>query len=315
LVVGESILKDIGRIFIWFFLRHLILILPPPIEIKVNAILGRIFYCLSRKKKEVVKQNLIAVFGKRSDIDQLARLNFENHFIDQYLIFSFPKLRAENISRYVTFEGLEHLDEALKTGRGVIIIHGHLGPRLLSTFALGLIGYKMNQIEGPIIEGLSFLGRYCARQKICLERKIPANFINVQKFMRPVFNAIKRNECVMISGDGMGAKKFTGRQYAVTFLGHKVKFPGGPVSLAARTGAILMPLFTVNSGLDEKYQVIIGEQISVIYGQIGESELIRNLEKFVTIFEKEVIRYPHLWHFWDEFFYRTSDCENNVIKR
>lgn len=307
MVIGESRLKDIGRFFIWFCLRYLILILPPPTEIKMNALLGRVSYYFLLKKRRLLRRNLIAVLGRRSDIDELVRLNLENHFIDQYLIFSFPKLRPENIGRYITFEGIEHINKALKGGRGVIIVHGHFGPRLLSLFALGLMGYKVNQIEGPIAEGLSIFGHYCARQKIALEKRIPANIISSQKLLRPAFVALHNNQILFMAGDGMGGRRFLGHQCPVDFLGHRLRFPAGPVSLANRTGATLLPLFTIRQKSGIPYKATIGEPLPVRYGRFQDEELTYYTEKFVLLLEENIKIYPYLWHFWDEFYYRTVD--------
>jgi len=307
MIIGEGISKDVGRIAVWFFLRYMILALPSPSEVNVNGWLGSWFFLCSRTKKELVCKNLATVFGKRSEVNRFARKAFQNHFIDQYLIFSFPKMRTQDMNRYLTLDGCVHLDDALKRGKGVIMIHGHVGPRLLPLFHLGRMGYKIHQIEGPAVEGLSLFGRYCARQKRLLERLIPANFIDGQQFLRPAFEALKRNEIVMIAGDGMGGRKFMGRQVTVDFLGYRLRFPAGPVILAGKTGASLVPLLTVNGEGDAPYRAMIYPPWSVPKTRLGKEELTSEVKKFVSLLETVVRAYPYLWHFWDEFFDRMSD--------
>jgi phosphatidylinositol dimannoside acyltransferase len=307
MIIGEGILKDIGRIGIWFFLRYLALAMPSPLELAVHSYLGLCFYCLGRKKRELVRKNLDMVLGPKPQTNRQVRMAVENHFIDQYLIFSFPKIGPQNIDRYLAVDGLRHLNSALQHGKGAIIIHGHVGPRLLPLFALGLRGYRMHQIEGPIAADLSPLGRYCARQKQALERLIPAEIINGQRFLRSAFEALKRNEVVMIAGDGMGGGKFMGQQVGVDFLGYRLRFPAGPVILASKTGASLVPLFTLGGDKGAPYRSVIYPSWVVPKARLGQEELAVHVAKFVSLLESVVKRYPHLWHFWDEFFDRTVD--------
>ena len=39
----------------------------------------------------------------------------------------FPRLDRKKIQRYVTFEGIEHVQQALALGKGAIILTGHFG--------------------------------------------------------------------------------------------------------------------------------------------------------------------------------------------
>jgi phosphatidylinositol dimannoside acyltransferase len=309
MIIGEGIPKDVARVAIWFLLRYLVPAFPAPFELKVNRRLGSWFYRLSRKKAALVRRNMTAVLGQAVPVDTYAKMAFENHFVDQYLIFSFPKIGVHNIDRYLAVDGSRHLDEALNRGKGAIVIHGHVGPRLLPLFSLALKGYGMNQIEGPLAQSLSMLGRYCAKQKQLLEKRIPANIFNGQRFLRPVFQALNRNEIVMIAGDGMGGGRFIGNQVGVEFLGYRLKFPTGPVSLAGKTGASLVPLFTMEGVGEVPYRSVIYPSWVVPAERLHKEALSHEVKKFVKLLESVVRQYPHLWHFWDEFFDRVVNLD------
>lgn len=309
MVIGEGFLKDLGRMAVWFVVRYIALVVPAPSELRMTKALGRLFCGIAKSKRTLVKANLSTVLGHGYDVDDLVTRIFENHFVDQYLIFSFPKIGPETINRYLVIEGRPYLDHALQRGKGVIIIHAHMGPRLLPLFSLGLSGYRMNQIEGPVAEGLSLFGRYCCRQKSALEKRIPAKIINGQHFLRPVFEALKGNEIVMVAGDGMGGGRFMGRQTEVDFFGYRFRFPEGPFVLASKTGASLVPLFTLKSEGNVPYRAVMYPPWVVPRGRLEEEELTRQVKKFVALLESVVRSYPCLWHFWDEFFDRTADSD------
>ena len=307
MIISEGRLKDVGRVVVWFLMRYLFVVMPPPSEFRMTRFLGSCFYRINRKKKMAIRDTISSVLGVRSQLNRLVKQAFQNHFIDQYLIFSFQKMGTENIERYVSVEGRDHLDDALARGNGVIIVHGHVGPRLLPLFALAMMGYRMNQIEGPVAQGLSLFGRYCARQKTALEKRIPATIISGQRFLRPVFDALKKNEIVMIAGDGMGGGRFMGQQVGVDFLGYRLRFPTGPVVLAGKTGASMVPLFTLEGKGDVPYRVVIYPSWMVPRTRLKKVEIAFFVEKFVSLLASVVREYPYLWHFWDEFFDRTAN--------
>ena len=300
MVIGESILKDILRPLIWFGLRRLVPLLPAAREFSLYRAMGRAFWLLSPGKRAHLIANLSVLLGEERDLRAVSRKCVENHFVNRYLNFSFPKITEANLHRYATFEGLERLDGALERGRGCVLIHAHFGPSQLPLFALGVRGYRVNQVGGPDVWGLSRLGRYCLRMFREDERNIPARIIPAEQFLRPAFECLKRNEILMTAGDGTGGGRLIGRSMPFLFMGRSVHFPIGAASIAVRTGAALLPLFMAPEEGTNRYRVIIRPEIRMETGEGREGTAVSMTEKFLESFSAALGRYPSLWHFWDE---------------
>ncbi|MBI4831371.1 MAG: lipid A biosynthesis acyltransferase, partial [Candidatus Lindowbacteria bacterium] len=62
-------------------------------------------------------------------------------------LFIMPRLNSQTISRLATFEGLDHLDYALRQGKGAILAVPHFGNERFLHVALALKGYPINVLS------------------------------------------------------------------------------------------------------------------------------------------------------------------------
>lgn len=304
MIIKESFLRDIGRLIIWFPLRWACLILPVPLVLHLFKFMGDIHFLFGRRKKMELKKNISIAFNDRlreKEIDNIVRRCLENYYSHQLLIFLFPRLNKNIIQKMVSIEGLDHLNQALKQGKGCILVHGHFGLFQLPLVTLGLLGYQMNQITLPVDEGLSYIGSKVAfKYRMRCEAKIPAKLIPAQTFLRPVFSALKNNEVVMITGDGAGGVNVSGKVVTLNFFNHNYPFPSGPVSLSLKTGASILPVFIFKKSIC-CYKIMIGESLCPKRNSKNNSELREGMEKFVKLLESNIRKYPCHWRFWDEF--------------
>lgn len=298
MVIGESILKDLVRPIIWFGLRWIVLLLPAGRELSLYRAMGRALYPLARGKRDQLVSGLTSLLGEGGEYAPVARECMENHFVNRYLNFSFSKIHRSTLCRYARVEGLDRLDAALGAGRGCVLVHAHFGPSQLPLFALGLLGYRVNQIGGPDVWGLSKLGRYCLRKFREDEKKIPVRIIQADGFLRPAFECLKRNEVLMTAGDGTGGGRFIGRGRPFDFMGRRLVFPLGAASLAVRTGAAYIPIFTLPEG--RRYRIVICREIKPVTGPDVEERAVDMTGRFLRLFSRVLRRYPSMWHFWDE---------------
>ncbi|MCG6552946.1 MAG: lysophospholipid acyltransferase family protein [Candidatus Magnetominusculus sp. LBB02] len=299
MVTRESIGRDLLRLVVWYPLRWTIEALPVSVGLRLLNKMGELHYALSRRKGAMLKENL----SRFIDMDEeqktkTVRDYCENHYVDRLIIFIFPKLHRRHVQRTVEFEGRQHLDEALKKGRGVILVHGHFGPVHLPLVALARLGYKMKQIGLPSDDGLSWIGRRVAfRLRLRYEAKIPAEIINAGAFLRPIFLWLKEGGVVMVTGDGSGTQRHVGRHEVFDFLGHKALFPLGPAILAKKTGAEILPLF-ITPGDKKPYKIIIG---APLIHPDEASDIHTITKRFIAELECKIRAYPAYMHFLDRF--------------
>ena len=304
MVVNERISRDLLRLVVWYPLRWLILILPVRWGIAALRTMGDMHYGLSRGKKRVIQRNLSALRNDTSiDCDwntRAVREYFRNHYIDRLLIFIFPRFGIKEVEKFIDIEGLGHLDEALKFGKGVLLVHGHFGPVHFPLVTLARLGYRMKQIGLPSDEGLSWIGRNVAfRLRMKYESMIPAEIIKADSFIRGAFRWLNDNGITMITGDGSGTERHVGRHKVFSLFGQPVMFPLGPAILAQKTGAAIIPMFVTPGENGYLYKIIIEKP--VVSDKIGEEALLDITGQFVKRLEYYISRYPGYMHFLDRF--------------
>jgi len=92
--------------------------------------LGRLAYFFDFEHRHVALKNLELAFGgekKGNEIRGIALRNFENLGMNLIEFLRFPKVKHEKLMEKVEMEGRSHIEEALKRGKGIIFLLGHIG--------------------------------------------------------------------------------------------------------------------------------------------------------------------------------------------
>jgi len=298
--IKENPIRDLGRIFIYLFFPWFVRLLPPGVDFSLYRLMGRLYCLVGKNKKKVVEENLSNVFPEQDEkfIKKAVVAYFENHFVDRMQLFTFGRLKSSNIRHYIRIENIAMLERSLAKGKGCILIHGHYGPAQLFIAAISLAGFPITQIGYVHKQGYSFIGEKLALpMRFLLESKIPGKIFYADRFIRPVFRCLKKNEIIANAGDGTGGGNMLGRHKIIPFMKRYRAFPTGSVKLAETTGADLLPLF-MNIAKDKTYRIRFGEPLKL---ERGEKDIDSVLRQYAGMFESQVLQNPGMWHFWDEF--------------
>lgn len=95
----------------------------------------------------------------------ITRRMFMNQGSLYFDMFKYAYMDDDELRRNIAIEGREHLDRALETGRGIMLISGHMNWEVLANFArmVGIQGSVMaDYIKNPAIQAISeeFRSRY-----------------------------------------------------------------------------------------------------------------------------------------------------------
>ena len=293
---AKNVAKDLGRVVFWYPFRWAVQALPLRAACALGALLGRGDMLLSgRRRVSRMRDNIAAglnVDARRAQEILLA--NLRGHAMDMVEFLKYPQMTSEKCRNWVAWEGREHVDEALRSGRGVMLCTAHFGAKQAFQVALGHAGYRVNQINYHLEpDQLSFVGRRVAqRQRLRIEESIPCRFISARGFLRGAFRCLQENEILIVAADGVGLRELMDDSFRpLPFLGKTMRFPTNYVSLARRTGASLIPVFCVRDAW--RHRVVFHSPLS------GDDSAI--VEQYVALLEQYVRRHPHLWEFWEEF--------------
>lgn len=315
MIFGESGLKDAYRKVVWGPLRQAAEAAPPLWEVALARGMGRAAAAAMPSKVRAVADNMRrAGLGDRPDLQAQARQTFATHFGNQYIGFLFGKCDEQTWPRYLELRGLEHLDAARAQGRGVVLMHPHMGPAQLPLHVLGLRGVPMHQVGGGRVTAvqLSQTGEWAAATRSRLEARIRATLHDGTKFLRPVLRALQQGEVVMSACDGTGGGEEMGRRFVRPVLGQPMGVPVGPVWMALQARAPLLTVRCVRNRGPAGPRADGGSGRAMFVAEIGPEVPFRRDQGRAAAFETgadavaaflsdSLSRYPGDWHFWDSY--------------
>jgi lauroyl/myristoyl acyltransferase len=254
-----------------------------------------------------VRDNIRTVLGddfSSSKVERVARGHCQ-YIKRAYLAKFLPLLPSFDDPHQWLVQGLEHLDDALVRNRGAILTTAHLGyPRLIAPI-LRAYGYEVTQVvdgeAGPsaqkrkhafedlLADASNFRRWIYERTRVVIFRK-DSRDIAASLDVRPIFDALSRNQVVMIVGDGMRAVEFA----RLSLLGRVYPFPTGFMKIAMLTKAPLLPVFVVEGDRRNRLRLEIHPPLQI--DPAGDVDM--NLQLFADILDVQIRRTPHLWNRW-----------------
>lgn len=196
-------------------------------------------------------------------------------------------LSKEEICSTVAVQGEEHLKRALAKGKGVIVLSAHLGNFTMIGPRLTAAGYAFTAvIKQPRDEGFArLMDSYRAQVGIKTISARPR-----QLAARQILKALRENDVVLLIAD-----QFKSAGVEVEFFGRSSQAPRGPVTLALRSGAALLPMFMLRNpeGLLTLY---IEPELNLTQSGNLQEDLTTNVAMFSRTLETMVRRFPEQWN-------------------
>ncbi len=248
-------------------------------------------YVFAFKDRKVVSGNLKAIFPHKSD-REIRRIrirvfrNFAKYLVD---FFRFSKITRDEVKKYIGIENSHYFDEALKRGKGVVVLSAHLGNWELGGAVVGLLGYPLWVVVRP--HKNKKVDEFFNRQRESKGVKI----IPLGKAARQCFRVLRNNELLGLVGD----RDFSDKGVVLDFFGRPALFPPGPAELALKTGAVIVPAFVVRND-DDICTLKIGNPIE--FSPTGSPDDLPNFMRgYITIIEEVIKKYPEQWYMFRRF--------------
>lgn len=204
-----------------------------------------------------------------------------------------PRSDKRELEQLVDFRGLNHLDEALRRGKGAILCTGHLRSLITFFVALGRRGYKMNAVRRDSLKIQGPIGRWLVKKRTLIGSD-NVNFFWMNssslKAAVQVGNALRRNEIVVFLID----VRYGAETVPVDFLGEKKMLPSGHVMLAQATGAPLIDFFMHHPD-DSNRQIVEFEEPYYPSG-----DLVAGVQHGFSALESKIMQYPADWIWFSE---------------
>lgn len=195
------------------------------------------------KLKAHARESLSIAFGKEKspqEINAIFKQCFEN-FGRGALELGYFCVHPAMIKEKAFFApgSQELLDKALAEGKGVICVTAHYGNFPLMLLYFGQVGYSTNAIIRPSRDEIIEKDFQELRSRLGLHT---IHSYPREACVKESIRVLRNNELLIIPVDqNTGSKSGV----YVDFFGQKAGTPTGPVVFALRTGAPILPIFTV----------------------------------------------------------------------
>src|SRR5574341_980221 len=273
-------------------------LLPLPVLYRVADAVGNLGYMLFPGVRANVWDNLRHVYPpgtSKTVIRRAARQVFRNVALYYADTAYLPRQDVHDLfyKRMVVHGLFERLIPAAQSEKGVIMMSAHFGNPELGGQGLLPHGVRVFALTEPLrpeklsrmLDGIrSSKGHTFA----------PVSVGNVKRVMR----TLKQGGVVVLMGD----RDIEGPRMVVPFLGEDVSMPTGPIEVALRTGAIVIPSFTTRTG---RYglEAYCEEPLELEKTGDIKEDVRAGALKFLERFEKHLRADPGQWavleRIWD----------------
>lgn len=281
----------------------MVLLLPRRAVLWLGTHLADLFFRFSRREKAIALENLSAAFGGEKSPDEILKICrdcFRNLGKQLMEVLKMPRLNSENLDSLIIIDGRQNIDDALKAEKGVIILTAHFGNWELLAAGLSLSGYDLSYIVRPLR----------SRQLDALLNRLRegAGGKPIQRgaSIKGALKCLKRNGLLGILADI--DTKVDG--VFVDFFGRPAFTPRGPVSLALRTGAALVPTHIVRQK-DNKHIIVAEKALELKLTGDLEEDIRINTARGVKILESYIRKYPEQWIWIHERWKTQPDTVND----
>jgi len=199
------------------------------------------------------------------------------------------RARERILAQVVRTRGLEHLQEALSRGKGVLVITGHLGN-------WELLGGYLSKVR-PLYAVAQYLydERFDRIVTDFREKDLGMTIIKRGMALRGILSALKEGKIVYALVD-----QDTGQDgIFVPFFGKPAWTQSGVARIAEKTGAPIVPAFLVR-GVDGRFECHVERPLPVPRTGDPEADILGTVRLYTEAVESYVKAYPDQWMWMHE---------------
>lgn len=261
--------------------------------------LGGPYATLRKRRRRQISERMSTIFRDREPPAPPDVMAYEfirkdmRKGIDDLII---RRLGTENMRAAATITGLEHLDNALADGKGVIVISAHFHANRLAKYYLRRIGYPFMSIRNRLPRSAA-TGRFGRRFLAPVYGEFLDDLVEDEVHTQNaglgplLLRRLRENGIVNIHIDAAISSEW----FWVPFLNEERPFAGGFIRIAELTGAPLVPMVCL--GNSSAFEVNFGAPVRYT-GKSTPEEFTGRLMSKVHRLESWVLAHPTEWELW-----------------
>jgi lauroyl/myristoyl acyltransferase len=277
------------------------LLLPLRIFLQLGRPLGWLEMLVRRRAKRAVRENFESAFGStktRRELDRLTRQVFEFHQMRTLMLLVAPLMAARGqLERFFPVHNVRFLDEALKMGRGVMLLGAHINSvgGLLAVMQLRRMGYD---VRCPMPDPNDAWAPTPFRRLVHRLLGATPVFESIGAFyaqfnVRQIVKVINDGGIVLMMGDGWHSVSFVDAD----FFGRALPFTNGPMNLARVARCPVVPLFSVGQPHHLHFEL---EPPFTVDAAPAQEDVARKVRYYVSRVEARALADLPSWQHWME---------------
>lgn len=245
----------------------------------LGRLAGHVWYLVDPKRRRLARRHMQRL-GMTPSAAREIFASYGRYWAESFWVR--PR-RFEQMWRHMTVDGLDNLASACQGGRGVILVLPHTG----NWEAAALVALQVDLPLVAVAERLAnpLITRWFVSQRGMFGIEIVLT--GQGRVGAQLVEAVQDGKGVCLLSD----RDLTGRGIEVDFFGEATTLPAGPVSLARKTNAAILPAalyFKDGPG----HHTVIGEPLEISHREpasVQVQEMAHRLEDLIR-------RQPDQWH-------------------
>lgn len=264
-------------------------LLPAPVASRGAEAAGAVMARAMKERRGTLQRHLGRARGRPmsgAELDRATRRAFSSYARYWAESFRLPGSTPAVLAAGTTSEGLEHLERGMAAGKGVVLALPHLGGWDFGGAWLASLGFRMvavvEMVEPPeLFEWFADLRRSLGMEVLPLGPGAgPAALRSLRE------NAVVALVCDRdLEGTGVG----------VAFFGERTTLPGGPATLALRSGAALVPC-AIYFGEGGSHHAVFHPPLDTSRHAHLRDDVARVTQALAAELEGFIRRAPDQWH-------------------
>lgn len=266
-------------------------VLPPGLGDWICRRGADVAFVLAGSRREITAENMARVVRKAPDdpaVQRLVQESFRNYGSYMFETVRYSHMTTQQMLDRVTLHDLQHLQNAVDRGKGVIFVSAHFGSMELGAVTVANVIAPMT-IAGTPLQPPELM------EKLIRQRAATGVHLSVyDRSAKDVLLALKRNETVGFLVD-LGPTWEGNGKVMVEFFGEQTPFPSGIALLALRTGAAIVPGYAVTK---PKGTVDAFAMPAIVAESTGdkEADAQRVMQGVAKALEAFISEYPEQWY-------------------
>jgi len=258
--------------------------LPGPVGTAVAGGAGVVAGRLSHRRRALIAGHLARIEGRpvaAAAVDR-AFASYGRYWLEA---FRLPAVATADLEPAMCYEGIGNLERARALGRGVLLAMPHVGAWDWGGAWLAASGFPLT-VVAEALQPEELAAWFAGWRERLQMRVIPLD----ARAGAGVLAALHRGEVIGLLCD----RDITGDGIEVDFFGERTRLPAGPATLAARSGAPLLPCCVLFEG-DHHRGIILPPLDTTRRGGL-RADVARITQEMADALAGLIRRAPEQWH-------------------